>query len=1286
MRVSDIESIRVKLASPEDILNWSHGEVTKPETINYRTQRAEKDGLFCERIFGPEKDYECYCGKYRRIRYKGVVCDRCGVEVTKSSVRRERMGHIKLSCPVSHIWFLRGIPSRIGMALDIPMQQLEKVIYFAAYIITSVNEEAKKNILEEIEKEYKQKIKGLKSEKTSSSILPLREGGGGEGEVPLKEGEEEGRGEKGEGGNPLLNPPPSRRGRKKVGEDKEIDEKKSDEEDELNSDLDDLRIARDRAKEEVMAISPMKVISEIEYYNYSLKYGEIFEAGTGAEVLRKICEKIDLKKEIEDSRAEIEKVSVLEKRKKMRRLRFLQSIQRSGVKSEWMFLTVLPILPPDLRPMVQLDGGRYASSDLNDLYRRVINRNNRLKYLLEISAPEVIVRNEKRMLQEAVDALIDNGMRKGVLTTATTGGRRLLKSLADILKGKQGRFRQNLLGKRVDYSGRSVIVVGPELKLHQCGLPKKMALELFKPFVIKKILERELVYNVRSASRLIEQETDEVWAILEEVAKDKVVLLNRAPTLHRLGIQAFQPLLVEGESIRVHPLVCKAFNADFDGDQMAVHLPLSDEAQKEAREIMLSSLNLLKPATGVPIVSPSQDIVLGCYWLTKIKENGLGEGKVFSNVNEAIMAKEEGELDLRAKIKIRMPAVQAQGKEKEKNIKAEYVLIETSLGRAMFNETLPDDYVFVNDTMDSKKIEKLVGDVIDRYGREIIEETLDRIKSLGFESATISGITWGMDDLIVPAGKDAVIKFAEKEIETIEGHYKKGLLSRDEKSGKVIEVWTRAKSEIEKLVPKALPPMGPVFTIVDSGARGSWTQPVQMAGMKGLVINPAGQIIELPVKSSFKEGFDVLEYFISTHGARKGTADTALRTSTAGYLTRRLVDVSHDVIVHDEDCGDQNGIEIKKKDADEIGQNFSYKILGRTVLENVKSKTGGEIIVKKGELIDWKAARRIIEEGIEKIKVRSPISCKSARGICRKCYGWDLGHNALVKLGQAVGVVAAQAIGEPGTQLTMRTFHTGGVAGGGDITFGLPRVQEIFEARIPGGKAEISHYDGQIIEITEDRIVKIKIDDSVEASSSAKSPENNKKTKSKSKKVGKENIVEYKIPLKTAILVEKGQKISKGQQLCEGNLDLKETFKTRGKEAVQGYVLKEIQRIYASQGAPIHDKHIEIIIRQMFSRVKIKDPGDSLFSAGEIVERAVFIEENLQLKKEKKNQAKAVNILLGITRVSLTTDSFLSSASFQETSRVLIKASLQGKEDKLKGLKENVIIGKLIPAGTGFKK
>ena len=1175
MRVQDLQAIRIKLASPEEILSWSHGEVTKPETINYRTQKAEKDGLFCERIFGPEKDYECYCGKYRRVRYKGVICDRCGVEVTKSSVRRERMGHIKLACPVSHIWFLRGVPSRIGMVLDIPMIQLEKVIYFAAYIITKVSEEAKKKILEEIEREYKSKVKSQKS---------------------------------------------------KVKE--------------------ELKAARDKAREEVLAIKPLRALSEIEYYDLSLKYGEVFEAGTGAETLRKIFEKVDLKKEIKDLREESLKASPMIRRKILRRLRFLQGMLKAGIKPEWMFVTVLPVLPPDLRPMVQLDGGRYASSDLNDLYRRVINRNNRLKYLLEISAPEVIVRNEKRMLQEAVDALVDNSMRKGILTTATTGGKRLLKSLADILKGKQGRFRQNLLGKRVDYSGRSVIVVGPELKLHQCGLPKKMALELFKPFVIKKILDKELAYNVRGASRLIEQETDEVWAILEEVVKDKLVLLNRAPTLHRLGIQTFQPVLIEGESIHIHPMVCKAFNADFDGDQMAVHLPLSDEAQKEAKEIMLSTLNLLKPATGMPVVAPSQDINLGCYWLTKIKQGAKGEGKTFSNLEEAILAYEYDTLDLRAKIKVRM-----FGKE----------IIETSLGRILFNETLPKDYPFVNDVINSKKLERIVSDIIENYKQDIIEDTLDKIKDRGFEAATISGITWGMDDLIVPPEKEGIMETAEKEVEQIENHFKRGLLSKEEKSNKVIEVWTRAKSEIEKLVPKTLPEMGPIVSIIESGSRGSWSQPVQMAGMKGLVINPAGQIIELPVRSSFKEGFDVLEYFISTHGARKGTADTALRTSTAGYLTRRLIDVSHEVVIWEEDCGDKTGFEVFKKEAVGIGQDFSFKIVGRVSLEDVKTEKG-KILVKKGEVIDWKTAREITELGIEKVKIRSPISCKSDRGICQKCYGWDLGLNELVSLGSAVGIVAAQAIGEPGTQLTMRTFHTGGVAGGGDITFGLPRVQEIFEARVPGGRAEISKVDGKVVDITAERVIKIE-------------------TGGK-----KSEIVEYKIPAKTAILVEKGKEVKKGDQLCEGNLDLKELLRLKNKEDVQRYILREIQRIYVSQGALIHDKHVEIIVRQMFSRVRIKEAGDSNFTAGEIIERSRFIIENQRLKKEKKEMAKAVAILLGISRVALTTDSFLSSASFQETSRVLIKASLEGKEDKLRGLKENVIIGKLIPAGTGFRK
>lgn len=1206
MRVADLESIRIKIASPDDILSWSNGEIIKPETINYRTQKSEKDGLFCEKIFGPTKDYECYCGKYKRIRYKGIVCDRCGVEVTKAQVRRERMGHIKLASPCSHIWFLRGVPSRMGMVLDIPMQQIEKIIYFASYVVISVNEDARKKVLEEIEKEFKQKIKIHKND----------------------------------------------------SEDKKTKAKKTSKKTKKQK-IAELESMKDKVKAELLSLEPMKVLSEIEYHRFSLKYGEVFEAGTGGETLRKVFEKIDLKKRITELENKAEKVQPIAKRKILTQLRTIRGMQKVGIRPEWMFLTVLPVLPPDLRPMVQLDGGRYASSDLNDLYRRVINRNNRLKYLLEIGAPEVIVRNEKRMLQEAVDALIDNGMRKGTTTTATTGGKRLLKSLADILKGKQGRFRQNLLGKRVDYSGRSVIVVGPQLKLNQVGLPKKMALELFKPFVIKGILDKELSYNVRGASKLIDEGIDEVWAILEEVVKDKLVLLNRAPTLHRLGIQAFYPILIEGEAIEIHPLVCKAFNADFDGDQMAVHLPLSEASQKEAREIMLTTLNLLKPATGIPIVAPYQDISLGCYYLTRFKDEAKGEGKLFLTPQDALLSYDFGEVDLKAKIKVKI------------NNK----FIETAAGRIMFNNTLPEDYPFQNLEIRTKDLEKISRDIIEKYTQEIAAETLDKIKELGFEFVTWSGVSWGMDDLIVPPQKGKIIAAAEKEIEQIEGHYKKGLLSQEEKSNKVIEVWSKVKTEIEELVPGALPKNGSVFQIVDSGARGSWAQPVQMSGMKGLVINPAGKIIELPVKSSFKEGFGVLEYFISTHGARKGTADTALRTSTAGYLTRRLVDVAHEVVVEDEDCKDEEGMTIFRKDADELGQNLLYKIVSRVVLDKISHK--GKVIVKKGEVIDWQAGEKISELGIEEIRVRGPLTCKSVRGVCQKCYGWDLGRTRLVEIGQAVGIVAAQAIGEPGTQLTMRTFHTGGVAGrGGDITFGLPRVQEILEARVPLGKAQISQVDGKVLQITSENVIRIK---------PKKAKDTADKGKSKSKEV-KSEIVEYNVPVKTAIWVAAGQDVSIGQQLCEGSLDLKELFKTTEKEEVQRYIIKEIQGIYVSQGAVIHDKHIEIICRQMFSRLRIKDPGDSLLSVSEVVERAIFLEENIRLKKEKKKPAKATPILLGISRVALTTDSFLSAASFQETSRVLIKAALEGKEDKLVGLKENVIIGKLIPAGTGFKK
>ena len=1182
MRVIDLESIRIKVASPEEILSWSHGEVIRPETINYRTQKPEKEGLFDERIFGPEKDYECACGKYKRIRYKGVVCDRCGVEVTKSQVRRERMGHIKLATPVSHIWFLRGVPSRMGLVLNKSSQQLEKVIYFSSYIITKIDNEARDRILEQVEQEFKTKVKKEKTDAKKQELKQLKE----------------------------------------------------------------------KVKEEILDIKTMRILSEVVYHDLSLKYGEIFEAGTGAEVVRKLFSNIDLKITVDELVKESKEAPPALKKKVLRRLKLFQGMLRAKVRPEWMFMDVLPVLPPDLRPMVQLDGGRYASSDLNDLYRRVINRNNRLKYLIEISAPAVIVRNEKRMLQEAVDALIDNEMRKGVTTTATTGGKRLLKSLAAMLAGKQGRFRQNLLGKRVDYSGRSVIAVGPELSFSQCGLPKTLALEIFKPFVIKRILDKELAYNIRGASKLIDEKVPEVWALLEEIIKDKLVLLNRAPTLHRMGIQAFRPILTEGETIKLHPLVCEAFNADFDGDQMAVYLPLSDEAQKEAREIMLSSLNLLRPATGLPIIGPFRDIALGCYLLTKLKEPKDGQHpKVYSSDSEAVMAYEYGFLGLNEKIKLQNP----KSKEQE--------MIETCVGRLIVNSNLPQTYPYVNKLIDNKGLKALVRDIIEKYpGQESIN-MLDQIKTMGFEYSTLSGISWGMDDLVVPKEKEKMIYDAEREVEKIEEHFEKGLLSHEEKTSQKILVWQAVKTKLEALLKTTLPEDGPVLSIINAGARATWSQPVQMAGMKGLVNNPAGDIIELPIKSSFAEGFNVLEYFISTHGARKGTADTALRTSSAGYLTRRLIDVAHDVITLEEDCGDKKGLAVFKKDAEAIEQDFIFKLVGRMCLEEVEKNK--KIIVKKGEIITWQQAKEISQEGVERAVIRSPLTCKSTRGVCQKCYGWDLSKNQLVKLGEAVGVMAAQAIGEPGTQLTLRTHHLGGVAGAGDITQGLPRIEEIFESRAPKGEAVMSLAEGKVIKIDEEtRVITIEA------------------PKTAGKKVPP---IEYKIPSKIAILVSVGDEVKDNQPLSAGNLDLKKLYKSAGLEETQRYILKEVQRIYASQGVDIHDKHIEVIIQKMFSRMRIKEEGDGDWVKGEIVEWSVFQEEVERLKKLKKEPPISAQILLGISEVALASESFLSAASFQQTSRVLIKAALEGKEDKLRGLKENVIIGKLIPVGTGFK-
>lgn len=1111
------------------------------------------------------------------------------------------MGHIRLATPVSHIWFLRGVPSRIGMAVNVPFQKLERVIYFASYIVTQVDEEAKKSVFQEIDEELKKEIRELKQQKTTPKEKKTKE-------THLKQ------------------------------------------------------LAAKR-KEELLSLKPLTTLSETEYRDFSLRYGGVFEAGTGGETLRKIFEKIDLKKEIQRLKKEAEKESGIKQKKTLAQLKLFEGLERAGLRPEWMLLEVLPVLPPDLRPMVQLDGGRYASSDLNDLYRRVINRNNRLKYLLEIAAPEVIVRNEKRMLQEAVDALLDNRMRKSQMVTATTGGKRLLKSLADILSGKQGRFRRNLLGKRVDYSGRSVIAPGPELKLFQCGIPKIMALELFRPFVIKKLLDRELAYNIRGAARLIDEGIDEVWAALEEVVEDKLVLLNRAPTLHRLSIQAFEPRLIEGETIKIHPLVCGAYNADFDGDQMAIYVPLSSEAQKEAKELMLASKNLLKPADGLPIITPTKDIILGCYYLTGAQEGRKGEGRAFSSEEEALLAEQLANIDLTAKIKVLLKDTTVGSHKSDKP-----KLVETTCGRIIFNSALPANFPFANEQIDKKKLSNIISAIIETSQTEVVQQTLDRIKEIGFEYSTLSGMSWGMDDLIVPKEKEGLMQEAEKAVEKVESHFKKGFLTPKEKSSRLIEIWQEVKEKITQLLPETLPKDGPVFSMIDSGARGSWAQPVQMAGMKGLVTSPAGRIIELPVKHSFKEGFDVLEFFISTHGARKGTADTALRTSASGYLTRRLVDVSHEVIVAQNDCGDKEGLEVFREDAQAIGQDFRFKIVGRIVVQDVKDPKTKKMIVKKEEMIDWKSSRRIDDSGVKRLRVRSPLGCKNPRQICQKCYGWEMGRNDLVRIGVGVGVIAAQSIGEPGTQLTMRTFHLGGVSSAGDITRGLPRVEEIFEARLPKGEGVMSLVQGKVKEVDPEKgLVRIE-------------------TFPKKDSEKKLEVVEYRVPADAEIYVRKGDEVKEGQVLCQGSLGLKKLFKILGLSFTQRYILKEVQRIYTAEGISIHDKHIETIIRQMFSRVRTTDVGDSPWVPGQVVSKAQFGEVNKELKKAKKKTAKAKTIVLGISRVALTSDSFLSAASFQETSRVLIRASLEGKEDKLQGLKENVMIGRLIPAGTGLRK
>ncbi len=1219
--LTDFEGISLKLASPENILAWSFGEVTKPETINYRTAKPERDGLFDERIFGPVKDWECYCGKYRRIRYKGIVCDKCGVEVTRAIVRRERMGHISLATPVSHIWFLRGVPSKVGLMLDMSVGDLEKVIYFAGYVITRVDERARLAALDEIEREFKQKSKDADKEEVAR-----------------------------------------------------------------------LKDAKEKIKDELRSISFQNVISEVEYHRLSKKFGEVFDAAIGAEAIRDILQNLDLGELDARLTLELRDQTPIQRRKTERRLAVIRAMSRSGVRPEWMFLTQIPIIPPDLRPMVQLDGGRYATSDLNDLYRRVINRNNRLKRLHELAAPDVITRNEKRMLQEAVDALIDNSIRRGATPVASQVQRRPLKSLADILKGKQGRFRQNLLGKRVDYSGRSVIVVGPYLKLHQCGLPKKMALELFKPFVIRKLIEREVAHNVRGAGKLIEDQDPYVWEALEEVIKGRYILLNRAPTLHRLGIQAFQPILIEGDAIQIHPMVCPAFNADFDGDQMAVHLPLTDDAQDEARNVMLSARNLLKPATGGPIVDPTKDMVLGCYFATTIKDGLVGEGKIFGSEQEAVLAKDFGIVDLQAKIKVRIPTWKLEdrtpetGNQKNHTSPASRVqppesrIIETSVGRILFNRALPADFPYVNNQLRSRDLGDIVARVIKKYGIEGTPPILDNIKDFGFAYATVSSVSWGMGDLIIPKEKAELIAEAEEEVNSVIDQYQRGLLTERERYARIVEIWTGVVEKVTKLVPTALDPDGSISTLVTSGARGSLTQLRQMSGMKGLVVNPAGRIIELPVLSSYKEGLNVLEFFISTHGARKGTADTALRTSAAGYLTRRLVDVSQDVIVTEPDCKTRNGYEILAKDSEEINKPLASRAFGRVLFENALDEEGNTVIAK-GEIIDYERVKLIDEKKVQRLMMRSPITCRSLRGVCQQCYGYDLGKNMLVRMGEAVGIVAAQAIGEPGTQLTMRTFHQGGVAGGTDITSGLPRVEEIFEVRPPKGRAIVSDVAGEVTEVAEagrEWVIKIEITPDEKA----------KPVKSKKKAIATNDggIREFRVPPGIGVLVQPGSRVRRGEILTEGHADLRELFKFAGKDTVERYVIKEVQKIYSLQGAPINDKHIEIVVKQMFSRVKVKDAGDTDFSAGEIVEKFEFRNANRSCITQGKKPATAYQLLMAITRVSLSTSSFLSAASFQETARVLIDAAVRGRTDELTGLKENVIIGRLIPAGTGYRK
>lgn len=1257
----NFDALRLRLAGPEKIKQWSHGQITKPETINYRTQKPEKDGLFDERIFGPTKDWECYCGKYKRIRYKGIVCDKCGVEVTRSIVRRERMGHIELACPIAHIWFLRSIPSKIGLMLDISAQDLEKVVYFANFIITLVNEERRQQTIEQVKTELRHKRKQLEAD-----LAKLEQGSA----------------------------PDSARAAAKQK-------------------IATLEQAADLALKELRELKPKQILSEQRYQDLSLKYGHVFEAGIGAEAVHHLLKEIDLHQALTELEKELESAPPQRQRRLVRRAKLVKALVRNKIRPEWTVLTVLPVIPPDLRPMVQLDGGRFATSDLNDLYRRVINRNNRLKRLQELNAPEVIQRNEKRMLQEAVDSLIDNNARHGKTVTAATGQKRMLKSIADMLKGKQGRFRQNLLGKRVDYSGRSVIVVGPKLKLHQCGIPKTMALELFKPFIISQLIKEEVVHNVRSGNRFIETGHPRVWAILEEVTKNAHVLLNRAPTLHRLGIQAFQPILIEGKAIQIHPLVCPAFNADFDGDQMAVHIPLTEEAKQEAATLMLASNNLLKPATGEPIVIPNKDVIWGCYYLTLVLPNKEHDKKYFfSSENEALLAHHLGHIKLQEPCEVRLGSGER---------------LTTTVGRLIFNKIIPKELGFINDVVKSRQIKKMVAQVMQICEHQQVVEFLDDLKDLGFSAITLSGLSWSINELPIPEEKKLLIAKAEKEVELIRSQYEEGLLTERERYLKTLEVWSQVRMDMQKIVQSKLDPYGSVFSMVDSGARGSIVQLTQIMGIKGQVVSPSGEIIELPVKASFQEGLDVLEYFISTHGARKGLTDTALKTANAGYLTRRLINVSQDMIILEEDCGDREGIIITKPESEMLGLDLAGRLNGRVVLETIVDPATGEDIVKANALVTENLVERLRKLDLAQIRIRSTLGCQSVRGLCQKCYGTDLGRNQLAELGTAVGIIAAQSIGEPGTQLTMRTFHTGGVAGQ-DITQGLPRVEEIFEGRPPKHKAILAQSSGfaaiSRLDATKSRspkIIKIQAATQQEQKFTLPAKEkgvlrvanqswveagqilwqgNNETETIKAPRPGRvlvgsrsltfitytptSEIYEHVVSADYNIWIKDGEHVLKGQQLTEGSADLHELYSLTDPLTVQRYIISEIMFIYASQGQPLNEKHIELISGQLFSRQRVVEAGDTNLLSGDIITRAELLENNFRAAADKKNPATAQPVLLGITKASLTTDSFLAAASFQETSKVLIDTAVNGKIDYLRGLKENVIIGRLIPCGTGF--